>query len=218
MLLFCLFIVELLLLYLQSRLFTRDLAKIVGIGTRNAKLTVYLLSLFYLPGTILHEYAHYLVAILLRVPVYGVSFKPQRSGDKLKLGSVTIGQTDPLRKALIGMAPLLFGLFFFCVPFQYLLSVSDANKLVVYGLLGLLTVQITSTMFSSKQDLTGTGFFFFALAVVVGILWLFGQPLLMALDAYAQKILPSTLLSLGLVLLVNLFIFGLLRLLLRLLR
>lgn len=72
------------------------------------------------PGTILHESAHYLAALVLGVPagdrvlVAGgkrgrVSFFfPKRGEDgSVTLGSVPVAATDPLRGALIAIAPVL---------------------------------------------------------------------------------------------------------------
>lgn len=61
------------------------------------------------PGTILHELAHFLMCKLLGVRTGEVSlFKPQQMED----GSITLGyvqheRTDPLRGALVAIAPVL---------------------------------------------------------------------------------------------------------------
>lgn len=82
------------------------------------------------PGTILHELAHFLACLILRVPagrdVVGPDgkpakvefFRPRRddNGQGITLGQVPHAATDPLRGALIAIAPvllvppLLFGL------------------------------------------------------------------------------------------------------------
>jgi hypothetical protein len=77
--------------------------------------------LFAMPGTVLHESAHYLACVLLRVRV-GRQLRT-RDGRRARVrlfyptrdpltGSVTLGsvphaRTDPLRSALIAIAPLL---------------------------------------------------------------------------------------------------------------
>jgi hypothetical protein len=63
-----------------------------------------------LPGFFLHEGAHALAAILLRVPLRGVTFIPRQSLDDLAVGaSVQVEARGPLRMALIALAPLLAG-------------------------------------------------------------------------------------------------------------
>lgn len=69
-----------------------------------------LFALLTLPGFFLHEAAHALSAFLLRVPVRRVYFIPRPSLDGRSLSaSVEIGRCDPLRMALVALAPLLAG-------------------------------------------------------------------------------------------------------------
>lgn len=72
------------------------------------------------PGTVLHESAHYLAALLLHVPagsrVLGADgkrahvtfFRPRQDANgSITLGSVPVAASDPLRSSLIAIAPLL---------------------------------------------------------------------------------------------------------------
>jgi len=63
-----------------------------------------------LPGVVLHEGSHWLMAKLLRVRTgkftIGLS---HRRGGQLELGSVRVAQADPIRNSLIGLAPLVGG-------------------------------------------------------------------------------------------------------------
>lgn len=63
-----------------------------------------------LPGTALHELAHALACLCLGVPVGRVEiFRPRRHPDgAVTLGQVEHAETDPLRLALVAIAPLLF--------------------------------------------------------------------------------------------------------------
>lgn len=62
-----------------------------------------------LPGVILHELSHWLVAKALRVPTGRLTLGPQRRGETLTFASLSIARTDSLRKSVIGLAPLLGG-------------------------------------------------------------------------------------------------------------
>ena len=63
-----------------------------------------------LPGVFLHEAAHAISALVLRVPIRDVNFIPRRSPDDLSLTAfVHVEKRDSLRMAVIALAPLLVG-------------------------------------------------------------------------------------------------------------
>ncbi|MBM3127097.1 MAG: hypothetical protein FJ009_00495 [Chloroflexi bacterium] len=68
--------------------------------------------LFYLllPGVILHELSHYIVAkvLLVRTGNVHIGLGNPRAR-RVTLGSVNIERTDPFRESLIGAAPFVFG-------------------------------------------------------------------------------------------------------------
>jgi hypothetical protein len=90
----------------------------LAVAATGSRLLGYLLAM---PGTVVHEGAHYLACVILRVPV-GRQVRT-RDGRRARVrwffptrdavtGSVTLGmvphaRTDPLRGALIAIAPLL---------------------------------------------------------------------------------------------------------------
>lgn len=64
-----------------------------------------------LPGVVLHEFSHWLVANLLGVRTGKVSVGlGKMRGKHFSLGSVTVERADPVRESLIGAAPFVFGL------------------------------------------------------------------------------------------------------------
>ncbi len=90
----------------------------LAVDATGSRLLGYLLAM---PGTVLHEAAHYLACVVLRVPVGGRLrtrdrrrarvrlFYPQRNrgSGSVTLGSVPHAATGPLRGAVIAIAPLL---------------------------------------------------------------------------------------------------------------
>jgi hypothetical protein len=77
-------------------------------GSHDTAILVYFLLL--LPGVLAHELSHWLAAKILRVPVGKISIGPLEKGSgATRLGSVSMGRTDPVRAGLIGLAPLVTG-------------------------------------------------------------------------------------------------------------
>jgi hypothetical protein len=155
MLWFSAFFIELLLLFLLSRTLTRTLSYFLFRVTKSSKATIYGLALLFFPGTVIHELAHALSAGLMGVHVGAMEFIPKLDGDHVKLGSVQISQTDPIRRFLIGAAPffvgtaLLLGLLFLAVQNHWF----DNYLLTI--LIGYTVFEIGNTMFSSRKDMDG---------------------------------------------------------------
>ncbi len=104
------FIATLVLLMLLQRLLHREIQAIFLILSRSPEFTIALFSLLFLPGVLLHELSHYLVAVLLGVPTPRFSLIPQvLPTGKLQLGYVETARTDIVRDSLIGAAPLFAG-------------------------------------------------------------------------------------------------------------
>lgn len=67
-------------------------------------------ALLTLPGFFVHEGAHLLAALILRVPVRETAFIPRRTPDGLAVGAfVQVARRDALRLAIIAVAPLVAG-------------------------------------------------------------------------------------------------------------
>ncbi len=77
---------------------------------RDPDLALVLYSIIMLPGVLLHEGSHWIMATVLGVRAGRFSVVPARMPDgTLRLGYVETEATDFVREALIGAAPLLFG-------------------------------------------------------------------------------------------------------------
>lgn len=134
---------------------TKELSWLIFLITRSRNISNWILAIIFLPGTIIHEFSHAIMAKLLFVRVGHMELIPQLHGESLKLGSVEVGKTDLVRNFLIGIAPFLVG-------FTILMSVlylSFAYQIFGINLVSLLILFIvfiiTNTMFSSKKDMEG---------------------------------------------------------------
>lgn len=70
---------------------------------------VLLYFLIMLPGVLIHEISHLVVATLLGVRAGGLALRPKVRRDGFQLGSIQVARTDVVRESLIGLAPLVGG-------------------------------------------------------------------------------------------------------------
>lgn len=191
MIYFLIFIIELIILFYLSRKLINSLARIFFRLTRNHQAVVNILAIIFLPGTILHELAHLLFAGIMLVPVGEINVLPVVEEAGVKLGSVQIGKTDPLRRIIVGVAPVLFGMLAILSVF-YLIQGSDHFIWWQIVLALYLVFEIGNTMFSSKKDLEGTIGFVVAIAivalVVLTILYFINPGILQNIWLYINKL------------------------------
>lgn len=165
-----LFIVELISLFFISKKLVNSIATLIYKFGGSEKLVVNFLAVLFLPGTIIHELAHLLVAGVMLVHVGEIDLVPKTEGEGVRLGSVQIGKTDPLRRMIIGVAPVLAGLSIILGVLYYMPSVFNIAWWQILIVL-LIIFQIGNTMFSSKKDMEGvTGFFVAIITVSILIL------------------------------------------------
>jgi hypothetical protein len=98
-----------LLLVLQKYLH-QEIQGVFLLITRNPNMSQMLFAILFFPGVLLHESSHYLMARVLGVGTGRFSLVPRQIDERrLQLGYVETVQTDVIRDALIGAAPLLTG-------------------------------------------------------------------------------------------------------------
>ncbi len=78
--------------------------------TRSQQVAVIVYALFFLPGTVVHEFAHWITAKILGVKTAGFHVLPKlgKKGD-IQLGSVNVRGGGLVAHTLIGMAPMALG-------------------------------------------------------------------------------------------------------------
>lgn len=166
-----LFFLELLVLFFLSRSLTSHLSFLLRAIVRSNRVTIILMAIIFLPGTIIHEFAHAIMAKLLFVYVGHMELMPQLHDESLKLGSVEVGKTDIVRNFLIGIAPFIVGTGLLLLVLYY----SFTNNIFGFNLLTFVvlffTFVISNTMYSSRKDMEGAVEFF--LLVVVPIIFLY---------------------------------------------
>lgn len=165
---------ELLFLFLLSKILIVDLGRLLFRITRSRKWSIYLLSFLFLPGTAVHEMAHVFMAEVLRVPVGDIELAPKLEGKSIRLGSVPVGEADPLRMFLIGAAPAMAGtiLIIFALALLGKLGFLDIWWGKLLG--GYIVFEIGNTMFASKRDMEGALELVMVMTLVLGFLYFAG--------------------------------------------
>jgi hypothetical protein len=166
------FIITLLPLVFLQRLLHREIQAVFLIVSRSPEVTIAFFSLIFLPGVLLHEFSHYLMAVILGVPAARFSLIPQMLPDgRLQLGYVETVKTDIIRDSLIGAAPLIAGGLFVAylsvtrlelLPLWavlrngqlnlFLLGISLLPQIKDFPLWFYLVFTISSTMLPSRSD------------------------------------------------------------------
>jgi hypothetical protein len=128
------FVTTLLLVLAVKQWITRSLQELSMRWMGDLDLALILYFVILLPGVVVHELSHWLTAKLLGVKVRGLSIGPVRKGrsSRVSLGSIRVGDVDPLRASIIGMAPLVGGLAIVLLIGFLVLGVDDLVDAVAY--------------------------------------------------------------------------------------
>jgi len=107
--LFWLLLTFLPLLFLKRRI-SQHLQGVALLLSHSEEVASLVYFVLLLPGVLLHEGSHWLMAKLLRVPTGKLTIGlNKRRGRGLEMGSVQVARADPVRNSLIGLAPLVGG-------------------------------------------------------------------------------------------------------------
>ena len=166
------FVMMLVPLVFLQRYLHREIQAVFLILTRDARLTIGIFQIIFLPGVFLHEASHFLMARILRVRTGGFSVIPRAlPNGRLQLGYVETARSDIVRDSLIGAAPLIFGTLFVAYVAVYKLDMrvlwdtfrNEQFNLFWLGIKFLPTVKdfylwfylafaVSSTMMPSESD------------------------------------------------------------------
>jgi hypothetical protein len=145
------FVIQLISLFYISRQTINELFHFLRIFFKADQIVFGIVSMLFLPGTILHEMSHFLVATILLLKVREVHIFPTWDRHYIKLGRVVYEKQDVIRSIIVGVAPVFVGLLFFwwmsAIDVLFIEGIG-MRMLVIY-----IIFVISSSMFSSKQDL-----------------------------------------------------------------
>jgi len=174
MLFFSLFFIELVILFLLSRTVSRVLSFFFYRISRSKHITITALAFIFFPGTLLHELSHAVAAGLLGVRVGEMEFMPKIDGEHVKLGSVQVAHTDPIRRFFIGAAPFIIGTLILLGTLFFTVQNHFFNNYFVVILVGYLVFEIGNTMFSSRKDMEGALELFGTIILLLILFYLLG--------------------------------------------
>lgn len=183
-------------LFAQRRLHN-EIILLAYLITRHAGVSQIIFSIIFLPGVLLHELSHLVMAWLLQVGTGHFSILPKAlPGGRLRLGYVETEQTDFVRDTLIGAAPLITGSIAITLIGTHFLGLGEFSKIVEnadwhnlsvilkslpqqpdFWLWFYLAFTISSTMLPSTSDRRSWLVFGLALAGLIGIVLLLGAGL-----------------------------------------
>ena len=146
-----LIVIVILLIYFISKANIDNLYLILKIIFKKDSIVYSLISLLFFPGTLIHELAHALMARILLLEVVRIRLIPQWKRNSITLGTVTYVKRGRLSGVIVGIAPIFGGITVLYLIARFHLFPSSDMKITI--LVGYLIVAISSTMFSSKQDL-----------------------------------------------------------------
>lgn len=199
------------------------------LGSRRAGVWLY--TLLFLPGILIHELSHFVAAAFLGVRTGEIQLFPHEGKEKhgqVALGSVQVAKTDFVRSSLIGAAPfftgsiVLFALVDIVVVRQIsFVSLSEmvagVGALLASGgwragvfLYGILVVG--NTMFSSDEDKRSYPilFFFLALFAILLVVSGYSQQLVVSIFPLVSRVAKALVISFSLAALLQVALVGVL--------
>lgn len=212
---FLLFSISLVLLIFAQKLLQREIQILLLLLTGNTNLSIGIFSILVFPGVFIHELSHFLLAILLKVPVLKISLIPEVSKKgKIRLGFVQTAKSDVIRDSLIGLAPFIVGLLLLAIIGKTLFGIEDlASQSIIqfgqiliqqtrnlptvpdFGIWIYIAFAISTTMIPSESDRQSWNLILFVIGLVLVIVFISGLGSWMMTRVYPT--LNNGLVSLG---------------------
>ncbi|GEM_PF-1419823 len=205
------------LLYLTRQKLTADLGRLVGRFGGRQRAFVWLWSVIFLPGTIIHEMSHLFAAaitgtkigkveIFPELPRAGIGAESDQQKKSVHLGYVQTQELGLFRGFLVGTAPLFIGL-----GLMIWLAASIDLRFTVYDLLKIyLFFTISNSLFPSWVDIKHA-LPLIILGIIAGIgLYLSGfnmtlipdSPVLITISSLSKALILSVIINFSILLIV----------------
>lgn len=213
-----LFVAELITLSFLSRILIQRMYESVFLVTRSRSVSVSFVTITLFFGTVVHELSHMFVAEIMGVRTGRLELAPDSIRNKeIHAGSIAIAQSDPIRRSIIGLAPLFVGitvltLLCWLLPewlSEAVRSFQDGQYVTIPTIRLLASIfaifAVSNTMFSSPEDLKGVPAVLITIAIIICIFYITGIRIAFtgSVLSAAYSIGQTLTTSLGIVLAVN---------------
>ncbi len=201
--LFFIFFAVLTALYFISRSTIQSLFLVLARITNGTMAASIIAIIFYI-GTVIHELSHFIAALLLLLPIHKLSLLPSYEGRNLRLGYVMYEKKDVIRGILVGIAPIITGILL--LWWLYTIHFFEFTTYTIQFIKAYIIFVLSSTMFSSKQDLIDI-WYVLPIFIIIGIisylfdlniLYIFkNQSLLAAIRNFMYAVIIYSCISIG---------------------
>ena len=173
-------LVSLLFIFVTHRIMAKEISTFVHRLGGDGKAFITLWSAVFLPGTILHEVSHFLVALALGVRTGKVEVLPEfiedtgSDNNKVHLGYVQVAKMNPLQGFFVGFAPLITGSGVLVWLSTLIPTYYDDKNYWLLALVIYIFFAVANSFFPSWQDIKQTLVFVFIVVIFLIAFFLFG--------------------------------------------
>lgn len=164
-------IILLIILFFISRLSLQRLFHLLHRYINNNNMIYVGISILLFPGTIIHELSHAIMAMILQLKIHDIHIFPEWKNGQIKLGSVSYVKKDVFRSILVGVAPLFVGIL--ALWWLYSLGLYNQASPLQFIFINYIVFVISTTMFSSKQDMVDIIYAIPVIILIGGIIFVF---------------------------------------------
>ena len=210
-------LLSLLGLLLTKKKMTTDLSRLVHHlgGSQHSAIITW--SVIFLPGTIVHEISHFLVAALTGARTGNIEIFPEylenersEKNTSVALGSVQTQKLNPIRGFLVGIAPFISGIALLIWLASMIQTSYSSGNYWILLFEGYFFFTIANSFFPSWPDIKQTLPFAIISLVVALLAWYFGFQIFLNSNSFIWTILTTLWQTICASILLNLAIIGLL--------
>lgn len=165
------FISSIFFLYFFSKKTLNELYFFLKKILRKNSIVYMAIACIFFPGTLAHELSHALMARILLLKVTEITLIPEWKNNSIRLGRVTYIRGGIIRSIIVGVAPVIGGAIL--LLWMAIANIFPQTNVLLNALLLYIIFVVTSTMFSSKQDLIDVGYLIPFVVIGAAIIFIF---------------------------------------------